>query len=619
MPIGADGLSGQVSQGGSGLRGGSPHSPETERPRGLPSQKKDPEDLSQKTPEELRAMLMVKVNHNVKEWGPGKITAWREDVLRELGRRELARRAQTEADVLSFSGSGGIQMQGSAPWSRGGRGVKVGEKSPPGWSGTVKAMKKHPEIDNPFALAWSMKKKGYKPHVKPEESILDILSDADLVLEGSIPTADLATKPPKGVDPEVWHDVVHRGKHTDYGGARAHYNRTIAKMKRATPGPAPEPSAAELSGGRYGTERYRELNQKPFVAPGWHRNVGESQMGRNEPTHGYRADSDHDIALQNAGYEFRGRKGSTFHYNHPDGHTAWTRPDGSWNVFKNGMNYNHDEHELSAVLDDRSSGPFGPAGDVNVAAPAGDYHRAQMRALRGRRFSSVDAEHLKAQRTGDWSRPRRPGGYKGVGEGFYPTHATHLKRAGYKLHSTDRRPGYSSEIWTKDAPGRESDLQNTIDVSSNGDWTHRQGATLKGNGKSFQLRRYLGIDESESYLTGSPTDKTRLTGQIQIRIREGTTIDVRSPDRILDNMNAYIFFEQWQQYLPKSPMLQANTMFRISEWWKLHAEQGDLLSIDLVNGATRVVNEASGKQYSLGCFGTQPDIFLDGMEVIEKL
>lgn len=38
------------------------------------------------------------------------------------------------------------------------------EKAPPGWEGTVKKMKKHPEIDNPFALAWSMKNKGDTPH-----------------------------------------------------------------------------------------------------------------------------------------------------------------------------------------------------------------------------------------------------------------------------------------------------------------------------------------------------------------------------------------------------------------------------------------------------------------------
>ena len=40
------------------------------------------------------------------------------------------------------------------------------EVAPPGWEGTVKGMKKHKNIDNPWALAWSMKKKGYKSHVK---------------------------------------------------------------------------------------------------------------------------------------------------------------------------------------------------------------------------------------------------------------------------------------------------------------------------------------------------------------------------------------------------------------------------------------------------------------------
>lgn len=38
------------------------------------------------------------------------------------------------------------------------------EKTPEGWEGTVKAMKKHKDIDNPFALAHYMKSKGYKSH-----------------------------------------------------------------------------------------------------------------------------------------------------------------------------------------------------------------------------------------------------------------------------------------------------------------------------------------------------------------------------------------------------------------------------------------------------------------------
>ncbi len=44
----------------------------------------------------------------------------------------------------------------------------ISEDAPPGWSGTVKAMKKHKDIDNPYALAWSMHGAGKKPHKKPE-------------------------------------------------------------------------------------------------------------------------------------------------------------------------------------------------------------------------------------------------------------------------------------------------------------------------------------------------------------------------------------------------------------------------------------------------------------------
>lgn len=44
------------------------------------------------------------------------------------------------------------------------RPAPVHEVSPPGMKKMVKKMKKHKEIDNPFALAWSMKKKGYKSH-----------------------------------------------------------------------------------------------------------------------------------------------------------------------------------------------------------------------------------------------------------------------------------------------------------------------------------------------------------------------------------------------------------------------------------------------------------------------
>lgn len=41
---------------------------------------------------------------------------------------------------------------------------KMEAKAPKGWEGTVKHMKKHSEIDNPYALSNYMKDKGYTPH-----------------------------------------------------------------------------------------------------------------------------------------------------------------------------------------------------------------------------------------------------------------------------------------------------------------------------------------------------------------------------------------------------------------------------------------------------------------------
>ena len=53
----------------------------------------------------------------------------------------------------------------------------LSEDAPPGWKGSVKAMKRHTDkFDadddskaNPFALAWSMHKKGAKPHYKNKD------------------------------------------------------------------------------------------------------------------------------------------------------------------------------------------------------------------------------------------------------------------------------------------------------------------------------------------------------------------------------------------------------------------------------------------------------------------
>ena len=57
------------------------------------------------------------------------------------------------------------------------KGESLDEVSPPGFKGTVKAMKKghSDEIDNPYALSWWMKNKGYKSHRKATGGVKESL------------------------------------------------------------------------------------------------------------------------------------------------------------------------------------------------------------------------------------------------------------------------------------------------------------------------------------------------------------------------------------------------------------------------------------------------------------
>lgn len=88
-----------------------------------------------------------------------------------------AKKAEKKPGLASRLGSAvkkGLKKavkHGAAAVSRGARNVarsmseeNIQEVSPPGFEGTVKAMKKHGEVDNPWALAWYMKKKGFKSH-----------------------------------------------------------------------------------------------------------------------------------------------------------------------------------------------------------------------------------------------------------------------------------------------------------------------------------------------------------------------------------------------------------------------------------------------------------------------
>jgi hypothetical protein len=64
----------------------------------------------------------------------------------------------------------GVPQTGKKPEPQKEEVDQVQEVAPPGFEGTVKAMKKYKKIDNPFALAWSMKNKGYKSHKKADGS-----------------------------------------------------------------------------------------------------------------------------------------------------------------------------------------------------------------------------------------------------------------------------------------------------------------------------------------------------------------------------------------------------------------------------------------------------------------
>ena len=62
----------------------------------------------------------------------------------------------------------------------------VKEVAPPGWEKTVKSMKKHKNIDNPWALSWYMKNKGMKSHKQesigqPKQDIKSLSKDLEIL------------------------------------------------------------------------------------------------------------------------------------------------------------------------------------------------------------------------------------------------------------------------------------------------------------------------------------------------------------------------------------------------------------------------------------------------------
>lgn len=80
-------------------------------------------------------------------------------------------------------------------------GKRVDEVSPPGFKGTVKAMKKRhsDEIDNPYALAWWMKNKGYKSSKKATGGPKEAMGDPASIDGGQ---NAVFTGPDTGLNPE---------------------------------------------------------------------------------------------------------------------------------------------------------------------------------------------------------------------------------------------------------------------------------------------------------------------------------------------------------------------------------------------------------------------------------
>lgn len=82
--------------------------------------------------------------------------------------------------AATFFGPGSIGLPSSSP--RRHTSVRVLDGvAPPGWEKTIKKMKKSGDIDNPWALAWWMKRQGAKP-AKDDDASLDAKIAAALTL-----------------------------------------------------------------------------------------------------------------------------------------------------------------------------------------------------------------------------------------------------------------------------------------------------------------------------------------------------------------------------------------------------------------------------------------------------
>ena len=139
-----------------------------------PSDKKNAEEFANES---------MKLSTLLKKKSINEAAARLSDLLKQVASGSTSRIGSTKVDkktaekLLKIYNSGDVKMQNKfdgmsidkvtsafKPFMENKK--LTNEVAPEGWEGTVKAMKDEPGIDNPWALAWWMKGKGYQSHKK---------------------------------------------------------------------------------------------------------------------------------------------------------------------------------------------------------------------------------------------------------------------------------------------------------------------------------------------------------------------------------------------------------------------------------------------------------------------
>ena len=139
-----------------------------------PADKKNAEEFTNES---------MRLTNLLKKKSLSEATARLSDLLKQVANGSTSRIGSTKVDkktaekLLKLYNSGDVKMQNKfdgmsidkvtsafKPFMENNK--LKNEVAPEGWEGTVKAMKDEPGIDNPWALAWWMKGKGYQSHKK---------------------------------------------------------------------------------------------------------------------------------------------------------------------------------------------------------------------------------------------------------------------------------------------------------------------------------------------------------------------------------------------------------------------------------------------------------------------